>query len=187
MSILSDLDPQNARIHGASGTAGKWPLTGLLVLILTASAGAIYYMGSSTPEDAPPPAMPMQVNTPIANESADQPLKVASAAPIDTGAALIQRSTEMPLEEPSPSATPANAFRVLQDEGATASPTPKEKPKASGNGVKTPKEARRKVAKANSGQKVTRKSAQMENEAQKRKLSAKPAQRDIDIISAIVK
>lgn len=190
MSILSDLDPQYARIQSPPAPGRKWSLSGLLALILACGAGGIYFAYSFSPDIAHPQVESPAASLATATQAAESPPMTASPPAGKHGAALIQRSNEIQVAENSAEPVPASAFRALQ---VDASP-PSGKAADKGNAVKkeatktkTAKEPVRKTARSNQGGNGPLKSARNNDFQQKKQLSSKPAERDIDIISAIVK
>ncbi|KAB2927928.1 MAG: hypothetical protein F9K30_02450 [Dechloromonas sp.] len=190
MSILSDLDPQYARIQSPPAPGRKWSLSGLLALILACGAGGIYFAYSFSSDIAQPPVESPAARAATTAQAAESPPMTADAPHGKHGAALIQRSNEILVAENSAEPVPANAFRALQVDTPPTSGKAADK----GNAVRkettktrTAKEPARKTAKSNQGGNGPVKSARNNDVQQKKKLSSKPAERDIDIISAIVK
>lgn len=185
MSILNDLDPENARIPPASSKANNRLVAWASALLLLVAGVVWIYIGKVFDDKNTLPISPVAL---ASDGPVTPPLSLppaASAAPTAeaTGAALIRAIPAASGEKVEAEKQP-NAFAALQDDPVTSSKTP-----AAASKSLATKASQRTEQKTNSPAKAGKRQANKGSGSvqSKTRSAKKPAERDIDIISAIVK
>lgn len=190
MSILSDLDPQNAMIHRNARAASKGNKTVWMLVLLLLSGGAIGLLLTNK-SGQHPPATHDTVATAVstAESSAASVPSNPAPPPATAGAAEIRENTPAQGARKPNKVSEQSALQAMQIEqeqtrgeqptGNTSLPVSKQKSVATDQRPK----AANSVAKPsrNTGKRSTT------DGARTAKSEKKPAERDIDIITAIVK
>jgi hypothetical protein len=191
MSILRDLDPQNAMIHRNTRDASKGNKIAWMLALLLLSGGATWLFLSNKPSQNLPATYSTVATTVSTNESLAATDSARDNQPPATGGtAEIRENQPAQGEQKSDKAGEQSALLAMQMEqektrmeqltGSTPStPIVKQKSAATDQRLKT----------ANSAGKSPRNAAKRSTPdgARPTKSEKKPAERDIDIITAIVK
>lgn len=189
MSILNDLDPENARIPSPSRAASSRLTTWASALLLLFAGMLWIYLGNAFDGKGEGTISPVAVATDAPVSPSLQPPPASSPTPMNEegGAALI-RTSPTASDEIVEATKQSNALAALQEElvigGVVASQTAAlvSKPVREKASQRTEQKTR---PVATTAKRQTNKSAS--NSQRQARSDKKPAERDIDIISAIVK
>lgn len=193
MSILRDLDPQNATIHQSARVASKgnriaWILT--LPLLL---GGAIWLFLDNQPSQsatylAATPTTSTDESRPPPDSARHDPAQLAAP---DAGTALIRENAATPGERKSDTASEKSVLQTMQMELEKARGEQASHSKATSvsKAKSTAPDQPEKTTKSANSNKSSKSMAKRSTSTGQRmaKSEKKPAERDIDIISAIVK
>lgn len=186
MSILNDLDPVNARLPAkARGSRNRVLPWASAILLLLAGMSWIYFanpLDVGTPPAMPAVAVAAEVPATLAQPS---PVAAASASASEPSGTALIRNTSAGNEEAQ--SQQANAFAALQAElAATDKPSIKAAEPVPSVAVKANQQ---KEQKSRAPAKATKRNENQgsANGQRHAKAAKKPNERDIDIISAIVK
>jgi cytoskeletal protein RodZ len=188
MSILSDLDPKNAKIP--AGPSPKPSRNTGLMLALLLLCGGVSWLYLAQPfatvgnvDSTLPPNQSPGSNEPLLASVAETTPLPAAATHEESGSALIQSAPATENAADASEASP-NVFQELQNElDATPSAGTDTVTKPAARQIKA---SDKKSAKVSRAKKVTR-SASAATGQRPTKTAANPSERDINIISAIVR
>lgn len=198
MSILQDLDPKNAKIdpQTPNGNTRKFAWMLALISFLGGSAWLVFnfqFEKNTVASDRVAALKPSSNDSPMAPVTAKvepQP-QVPPAAPVTAapGSAQIHESSATQNEHKEDSAPQGGAFQAMRQEVATPRNHQVAHEKGSPKGHKLVKSSQEKKAASKiSAKKSPKKTAtKTTTNTHTAKYEKKPAERDIDIISAIVK
>jgi hypothetical protein len=195
MSILNDLDPANTRLPSSAKQSGSRPFAWVAALLLLTAGLLWIYLGDAMigKGTTTVPAVAMASDTPAAPPMPSTPATTAEPSTNEGGAALI-RTTPSANAETEEATKQPNAFAALQEDiasGSTvaAAATVAAPAAAIASPAGTTKANQRTEAKTRSVAKATKRPASKDSGNGQRQARAgkKPAERDIDIISAIVR
>ncbi len=188
MSILNDLDPANSRIPTSTRRTSSRIVAWASALLLLVTGMLWIYFGSVFDGKGERTISPVasDSNVPMPPLLPPQPATATAPATEESGAALIRTATAATDESVDKIKQP-NAFAALQDELPNGSP-PSPKAAATSQAGKT-KATQRTEQKTHAAAKSTKHLANKKstNGQRQARSDKKPAERDIDIISAIVR
>lgn len=184
MSILNDLDPENARIPSSPGKTSSSLVPWASALLLLVAGVLWIYLGNVFGAKEENTISPVTLASDV---PAAPPQSVAPTPAADEGGAALIRATPMKTDETAAATKQPNAFAALQEElvtdGAVTSQT--SAVATQGATAKATRPAEQKTRSAT----TTKRQANKDSTGSQRQAqsSTKPSERDIDIISAIVR
>lgn len=191
MSILNDLDPKNTRLPSSARQSGSRPFAWVAALLLLTAGLLWIYLGDALigKETTTVPVVARASDTPASPPMPSTPAATAEPLTNEGGAALIL-TTPSASAETEEATKQSNAFAALQEDIANGSAVAVAAPAAAmASPAGTTKANQRTEAKTSSAAKTTKRLASKDSGNGQRQARAgkKPAERDIDIISAIVR
>jgi hypothetical protein len=187
MSILNDLDPANSRIPSSARTASSHLVAWAAALLLIGGMLWIYF-GNVFDDKGEHTISPVALasDVPATPPLSPQPATVAVPVAAESGAALILTTASGNNESMEATKQP-NAFAALQEELASGSTAPTQATAATQAG--STKASQRTEQKSRPAAKTTKRQANKSAPSGQRQARSdkKPIERDIEIISAIVR
>lgn len=190
MSILNDLDPANARLPATNRTAHNRLIPWASASLLLVAGTAWVYLANDVDEKGGRAVAPVALATDtLVPASPPSPTPATTSSEVERDGVALIRNTQAAADKPLETGKQPNAFAALQEEITSADKVPTK------NVATTPASPVTATTNQRTDQKPrsTTKTAKREekkastNGQRQTKAAKKPSERDIEIISAIVK